>query len=203
MCNDSGQSAGPSIHYQQIYAAEAFAGPISINHVRFFREFTADSGSDNVLGGHYTLSLSTTPKSIDSLSFPLNDNVGPDSTLFFSGVLGDPIITGHFDIFGAAFEYDPSVGNLLLDVVVTDQPNVPNGSGNGYLDATEFAPWHMRRIALIGPNIFGVNDTLSLVTAFNPESASVPEPSAAVFLISGVCLFVALPMAGRVNRRCQ
>ena len=37
MCNDSGSSVGPSIHYQQVYAASAFSGLTQINSLTFFQ----------------------------------------------------------------------------------------------------------------------------------------------------------------------
>jgi len=43
---------------------------------------------------------------------------------------------GSVSFLGNTLNYDPTLGNLLMDVIVTNQDNVPNGSG-GYLDADD------------------------------------------------------------------
>src|SRR5262249_21714871 len=102
------------------------------------------------------------------------NNVGADDALFFSGALGGPVGGPTFTIAGSPFLYDPSGGNLLMDIFVT-----PGGSsfGGGYFDALEendsFAGETSRM------QTFGGGTTrwgLGLVTQFSAVAA-VPEPS--------------------------
>lgn len=167
MCNDSGTSTGPSIHYQQVYAASAFSGVTQINSVTFFQVFTAQfGGTTTVLSGNYQVSLSTTTKTVDQLSPTLSSNIGADNTVIFNGNLGGVSTSPSFTINAAVpFLYDPSAGNLLLDIVVTSQQLLRNGSGNGYNDAGSNSSTS-RAYAFVG-NSNGAVDTIGLVTEFN------------------------------------
>ena len=113
------------IRYQQVFDASQFSGLNPggglINRIAFRGHgpgipFTATVPQLQV-------NLSTTNKSPDGLSSTFADNVGPDDTQVFSGPLqtavtftGDPT---NFEVvisFSTPFYYDPTKGNLLLDI---------------------------------------------------------------------------------------
>ena len=114
------------IRYQQVFDADQFSqlknGGGLINRIAFRGHgpgvpFTATVAQLQV-------SLSTTSSTPDNLSSTFSDNVGPDNTQVFSGPLQTAVtFTGdatNFQVvinFTTPFYYDPSKGNLLLDIV--------------------------------------------------------------------------------------
>ncbi len=167
MCNDSGVSEGQSIHYQQVYAAQAFQGPTQITSLTFFyaEQF---AGPTTMLSGNYQISLSTTTRPVDGLSPDLSANIGPDNTVIFSDNLGDVSTSPSVTISTTTpFTYDPRRGNLLLNIVVTNQTNQPNVTGVvGYLDADDTGS-SMTRAYIRADLTGGIVDTIALVTKFN------------------------------------
>jgi hypothetical protein len=165
MCNDSGAGSGPSIHYQQVYSASQFPGITEINSLTFFQSTV--TGTTTVLNGTYQVSLSTTTRPVNGLSSNIADNIGADNAQIFSGNLGGTSTAPSFTIAASApFVYNPAAGNLLLDIVVTNQTVLANGGGNGYLDADNTATATTRAFAFLG-NGGGFVDTTGLVTRFN------------------------------------
>jgi hypothetical protein len=118
-----------SNRYQQAYAASAFgsATPLLIKSVSFLR------GQGVLLASTYTLSLSTIPKGIDNLSTTdFVSNLGADNSLFAIRNLSGPA-PATLTIQGTTpFLYDPSAGNLLLDIVVSPG-GATRGDGATYL----------------------------------------------------------------------
>jgi hypothetical protein len=197
LCNDSGTDVGQSIEYQQVYTSTAFSGPISITQLTFYQIFAAQfGGSTTVLDGNYQISLSTTSAPVNGLSTNLASNIGADNTLFFNGNLGGMSVNPSLNITGGPFNYDPSKGNLLVDIFVTNQANVPNGSGNGYNDADSTGSVTSRAYFLAGSTQFGNADSVGLVTGFNV--ASIPEPSG--FVLAGTALIAGLGVSLRRRR---
>src|SRR5262249_32933312 len=139
MCNESGTSEGQSIHYQQVYAASAFSGITQIDSLTFFRiAAAAFGGRDTLLTGNYQISVSTTTMAVNGLSGDLASNSGVDNTVIFAGTLSGSARPSFTITAQKQFVYSPAEGNLLLDVVVTNQENVPNdGVNNGYNDSDE------------------------------------------------------------------
>jgi len=197
MCNDSGTSVGQSIEYQQVYTSSAFGStPIAISGLTFYQIFAAQfGGTDAVLAGNYNVSLSTTSVAVNALSTTLSSNVGADSATFFNGSLPTAPFGSSFTITGTAFNYDPTKGNLLMDIVVTNQASLPNGTGNGYNDADDTGLSTSRAYALT--NVGNFADGIGLVTGFTfgPQH-TVPEPSS--FVMAGAAVVMGL---GLVRRR--
>ena len=122
----SNDPAFPSTRYQQVYNSSLFSGQAFINQVAFFA-----SEPVSIDAANYDIRLSTTSKAVNSLdTADLDNNVGSDETGFFSGVLGG-LSDAVFAINGTPFAYDPSLGNLLVDVRKDDLP----APGSGFLDA--------------------------------------------------------------------
>ncbi len=102
--------------YQQVYSSAAFSGPIDIGTVKFFRETLAG----DLASGTFTLSFSTTSVAVDALdTVNFNNNLGLDNQLFVSQVLPGGPAPSVLSFTGTAFHYDPTLGNLLLDIQVS------------------------------------------------------------------------------------
>jgi len=130
LCNIQGQVA--NIDYQNVYAASAFAGPMSVSSLTLY--YAPFGGSSLVIGGTYSVYLSTTSAAVNGLSTNLASNRGLDWTLFGAFTAGtdtNPSIT----ITGTPFSYDPAGGNLLVEIFGLGQANICNGCGNGYIEA--------------------------------------------------------------------
>ena len=110
------------IRLQEVYAAPHFPPvAISISELRY-RPDASQGPFTNTL--KLRLSLSTTAKAPGGLDMTFTNNIGPDETVVFDGEttvssasVGSP--TKAFDVvfsLSRPFPYDPSKGNLLLDI---------------------------------------------------------------------------------------
>jgi hypothetical protein len=198
MCNGIGTDFGESINYQQVYSSTAFSGPIQITSETFYWRYAQIfGGSDTLLGGQYAFSLSTTAAPVGGLSPVLSNNLGADNTTvltFNVPASGESFGTSFTFKNTTPFNYNPAKGNLLLDIVVTDQQNVPIFSGNSYNDADNRGIVTSRAYALRGSPI-GFADSIGLVTTFN--ASTVPEPSAFLPLLGMLTWGVVLLRAAR------
>lgn len=152
--------------YQQVYASSSFSGPIAISDIVFYNKTGLSFRS-----GDYTLSLSTTSKPVDGLDTVIFDsNLGPDNQLFWSGPLSGPAPAPEVVFLGAPFAYDPAVGNLLLDI------RVSNGGPDGglHLDAYNLDAGGLFSRA---HNFGGGFEGYGLVTGFSYGEAGIPEPA--------------------------
>ena len=118
-----------SNRYQQAYAASAFGSstPVLIKSISFL------GGQGVLFPSTYTFTLSTITRGIDNLSTTeFFTNRGADSSLFASVNLSGPA-PATLTIEGTRpFLYDPSAGNLLVDIVVNPGGFAP-GNGASYL----------------------------------------------------------------------
>jgi hypothetical protein len=150
-----------------VYAAQAFEGPTQITSLTFFyaEQF---GGPTTMLPGNYQISLSTTTRAVDGLSTDLSSNIGQNDTVIFSGNLGGVNTSPSVTISMARpFTYDPRQGNLLLNVVATNQANQPNVLGAvGYLSA-DTTGTVMTRAFIRADLATGVVESIALVTKFN------------------------------------
>ncbi len=90
---------------------------------------------------------------------PLNN-----TQTFFDGGLGGQ--SGVVTISGASYAYNPAAGDLVMEVVVTNQDNVPNDTSNGYFQA-DYTGTDVVRSYLVTDGAPSGPDTGALVTQFN------------------------------------
>ena len=177
------------MRYQQVFAASQFSGAMSIGQIalrndsQFGEPFTATMADIKIW-------LSTVSANPDALSTTFDDNIGADNTQVYDGSLtlsstnaAGPGNTRVFDVLinlQQSFYYDPSLGNLLLEI-----RNVPGVNAYFPLDAVFEHGDSVSR--LLDPNgdpnaATGTPDTLGLVVRFD----TVPEPSTGLLVIAGL-----------------
>lgn len=166
---------------QQVYDSSLFTGTTTISQVSFFvadLPFTWN-------GSTWQMSLSTSPNTLGSLDPAFANNVGVDNAIFGSLTpTGSPAVNS-LVTFSGSFTYDPSQGDLLVDIVRTAGSSSPVIG----LYATN-SPGLLDRAYAFNSTIIadGVNQNgYALHTRFE---VNVPEPSSVV-LISGAVIVVA------------
>ena len=170
----AGPSSGVSgTEYQEAYASSDFSGPISITGIDFFQQVITP-GAD-LYAATYELSLSVVTTNINDLSDTnFASNLGADNTVFTTVALAGAA-PDTLTFSGGAFNYDPSMGNLLLDIQISDG----NGSevNSFFEDGDGSGPAGIIRYTNFGGGTTGYG----LVTEFDSASAS-PEPGTLILL---------------------
>jgi hypothetical protein len=201
-------SSGSPMRYQQVFGSSefsAFSGPENITGVAF-RPDGVHAGAFSYTISNIQINLSTSSAAPDALSSSFAANVGANDTVVFSGSLSlSSAFTGpvggpkDFDImipFQTPFLYDPSLGNLLLDVrnftgeiaSNTDFDAHCSGPGNPWPQCTPQPDSISRvynRFSATNPLASG-SDTGGLVAQFNPPAAAIPEPTTLLLLGTGL-----------------
>jgi hypothetical protein len=174
------------MRWQQVYDDSFFgSSAVTINSLAFF---AMDTGTISY-GSSFLVRLSTTATEPGSLSTTFNNNLGADLTTVFSGpvTLVSVQNTWNTIAFTTPFDYDPSLGNLLVEI--SHDPAVSGVSL--HMMAYQQTPIGLERVAF---DSFGSGSSLTqgvsfgfgeLVTRFDVSAASatVPEPSSFVSLI--------------------
>jgi len=158
--------------YQQAYASADFTnlGPISISSI----DFTGGNGG-NFAPGTYDLYFSSITGGIDSLSdTSFDSNLGANNTLFTSVYLSGAS-PANLTFTGAPFLYDPSDGNLLLDIMISQDGPQPSGRIAGYL-----LNGHADGVFSRYDNFATGNIGFGLITQF--DFTPIPEPSIAALV---------------------
>ncbi|MFZ3244260.1 MAG: PEP-CTERM sorting domain-containing protein, partial [Candidatus Acidiferrales bacterium] len=142
--------------YQQVYSSSLFSGPVDITGITFFCATTPVAGcpGGTTINGGLTIDLSTTSAGINSLSLTYSANLGSNNALFFTGT-----VTNVLSFTGGPFLYNPSQGNLLMDVDITSP-----GDDYTYL-AAGCSPDTNR--------VYNVNGTPGTTDTGNPTAACI------------------------------
>jgi hypothetical protein len=171
--------------YQEVYMASAFPGALSFNSVSFGQNIAGQMDSAT-----YGVSFYLTSADVNTLSSDLGSNEGA-----LLGTLGTFTLGGSMPtvltLKGNNISYDPTMGNLLMNVVITNLT-----ASNGYqsffnadFTGTNVArAWNSSEYGDYGPA------TGALQTTFG----AVPEPSTWVLMLLG---FAGLGYAG--HRRAK
>ena len=112
--------------YQQVYNAVGFGEQSDVITIEalYFRPDQNNAVNNTITVQSIEVRLSTTQVAADGLdNADFDNNIGPDATLVYSGSLNWPIPSSGsphpFELpleFTTPFVYDPSAGNLLLEV---------------------------------------------------------------------------------------
>lgn len=181
-------SGFPGTEYQEAYAASDFSGPISITSINFFLE-PSYSGT-TLTSATYQVSLSTIATNVDDLSdTDLESNLGADeavfSTVSLSGTAPETLT-----FTGGLFLYDPSLGNLLLDIQISN--NTSDGSA-AFEDGDGDGPPGIVRYSNLynGTTGYGMVTEFDYSTSNNLSNLDIPEPSTLILFACGLAgLFV-------------
>ena len=168
--------------YQQVYAADSFSNPFTIGAINFF---TVDPGT--LPTGTFSFSLSTSANPVDALDTAvLDNNLGADNQLFGAFQLDGSLAGPTLSFIGTPFLYDPSMGDLLLDM----QISISQFGGATFLGHNATAGGLFSRAHDFGGGFAGYG----LVTEFLPPTGDnegptpVPEPGT-LMLVGGGLLF--------------
>ncbi|WP_146583687.1 hypothetical protein [Posidoniimonas polymericola] len=179
--------------FQQVYSGSFFGGPVLITEIQFRAANPENSFRPNSITASdvlVTLSTTLSEASAAGIASAFDDNVGSDVQTVLTGMLtldrGGSNATGpqpfeYGFVLDTPFAFDPSFGNLLLDVSVPSSASIALGSGFGALesfDAVVDQP-DIDGIASKTGN-FGATST-GLVTQFT--TVPVPEPGSGVTLL--------------------
>ena len=159
--------------YQQVYTASAFTSPTTIGSVSFFK-----SSGGVMDSATYDIAFYLSPNAAGSLSTNAASNRGALLSNFgsfsVSGAMPDTLT---FD--GSRFTYDPSLGNLLMQVSVTGLTNSVSYSSFFQADGSRLQTERLYQYAN-GETYTGGN---ALVTSFG--AGAVPEPATWAMMIGG------------------
>lgn len=167
---------------QQVYGASEFGtAPILITQIAF--RASATQGAFSHFLSELRLDLSTTPATSGTLSSTFAGNVGSDDVTVFdapitlsSTAAAGPGNTKVFDVvinLTTAFLYNPSAGNLLLDI---------RNFGTGFTGYVDIAADPALSLVFVDNSTTSATGTaqrgIGLVTQFT--TAAVPEPASVV-----------------------
>ena len=127
---------GVSIDFQQAYSHSAFSGPITIKDIGFY--YAAQfGGTSTVLAGTYDVYLAyvSSSQSWNNLSTTQTNNYVTRTLVATLNEDGTTTTNPFWSFNTSPFTYNPSSGDLLLEVVANNQMILANGNGNGYNEA--------------------------------------------------------------------
>jgi len=171
--------------YQQIYAAAAFSGPFTIEEVAFAS--APGAGLATSISDTFTLSLGTTLKTPGAPGTSYSATKRPDFTEVFSGLVTATLAhNGTFDFIidlATPFIYDPSQGNLLLDVFIFSESSIPANRTTAFVSGP--SPNVARIFNLGGTGSVTSVANEGLFTRFS-DVQTVPEPASLLLVATGL-----------------
>lgn len=168
--------------YQQVYSSTAFSGAININSISFF----LSEGQGGLMdSASYAISFSTTSAAVGALDTTFANNVGGDSQAFGTFAVSGAM-PSVLSFTGTSFAYNPSMGNLLMNVDVFGLT-----ASNGYQSFFQADFTGVKTSRLYGYNGSLTSDnsfdqTGALRTGFNVSA--VPEPETYAMMLAGLGL---------------
>lgn len=185
LSNPSGVTSGVGQDVQQVYSASLFSGPVHINFAT--GSFVPQSGDGWVLAGNYTIEWGyAEPGLVGNLSTDLASNYSSGPTMLYTLIIGDHEYnddpTGPLTL---GFDYDPSLGDLILEIVTDNQEL----GSDGYLyeedgSQTVTSAAYCWTGAYCG-TFSGVYGTLD-VTPLSTSTTDAPEPATLALLGAGL-----------------
>ncbi|MEX0643497.1 MAG: PEP-CTERM sorting domain-containing protein [Pirellulales bacterium] len=176
---------------QQVYASSLFSGPVAVTRISFFASPFNGTAWDGI--GTWQMTLSTSNNPVGALDGTFANNVGADVAVFdtLTPPAGTLPVNAQVSFLGS-FIYNPSMGDLLIDIQRTAGTEVGVGMDAGFApgqidrafsyDSTETA-------LAVNQNGYALRTEL--------ETNPVPEPSA--LLLLGLSVFP--PLAALRRRR--
>jgi hypothetical protein len=184
------------MRYQQIYAASAFSAGGVVDQIQFRRN---ESDFNPFTSGPVDLSVSLgyAARSVANPSAVFADNIGANYVQVFDGITTFQSLTpGGFAPFEVVldvadqFNYDPSKGDLLLDIRVRNSSNLP------YLDAAGMGIQNTT-VRIHSGDSGGVNATSGFINLDNRPYGLVtqfsflaPEPTTASLIALAIALTI-------------
>lgn len=194
------------LRYQQVYDSSQFQ-LLGTNGGYFNSVAFRYGGSYNTTPMIYnglTITLCTTTQLVDHLTTNYTSYMGADSMVVYSGKYTNgvtaPPADGHLHPwpfpmvipFSTPFFYNPTNGNLLIDIQITGNSGLSTGNGPPGLDAAEVLGDSVSRTGKDYFNWPGTTpDTVGLVTKFDVTPLVAPNPQLNVTALSPTNLLVA------------
>lgn len=179
--------------YQQVYTSAAFSDPISVNSLAF-EPFSVSSPV--IYNANVEIRLGTTAAPVNGLSTDLDANAATGLTsVFVDPNFSTTLVAGYsliFDFSASPFLYDPTDGNLLLDVVISDKSS---NTGNFGFSLVAFNTESSRAFSSGGVTTAGIG-ALKTQFGFSP----VPEPTTLCLLFQFLTVAILIV---RSRRRCR
>jgi hypothetical protein len=184
----------PANRYQQLYTGSQFAGPVLIDAIRFSNSASVAGGFPGAIAaGNYLVRFAVTDRAENGLGTDFDANVSGFSATFFSGTLAGGLLR----IAGDPYLFDPSRGNLLMDVTVLSQEpyvflslDYSRSSTDGTSRVFNTFPLPATPVSPAVPSVVRA-DELALNTTFETRAfVATPEPASLALVAGGLGLVV-------------
>ena len=190
-----------SMRYQQVYAANQFGGLSGIITRIAFRPDESTGRAFSTSGIDTEIRLSHTSKAPQGLSTTFANNIGPDETLVYGGLLSLSSIGSNsfFDIFidiADVFAYN-GTDNLLMDIKVFNSPRTTQFDSAGTDVGVGGTPYTDRLWATdVNATTGSSGGDDGYVTQFT--IGAIPEPGTlAIWGVGGLCAAGAAALSRR------